>query len=197
MARDNRRRLDNSAVKVRFLGYSEDRIGYIVQDMSSRRIMYSRTFYCDENAFLRRDQLIGNTGEQLQLEPPRIELEQEQDTDEIRDYNDAYVYADVNNQQNDQPSQKNDSENPKLAINGVPYCMERDPAVQQRMDDILDQGRQMDQLLAESEQARRQEVEQLLLEPVEPNIEEQVDSMQDQLQQDITQLEAAESTKHM
>jgi len=64
--RETRSKLEATAVKVIFLGYAPDSVGYIVQDQQSRRIFYSRTFYCNEEKYIRNRKepeiLLGNEG---------------------------------------------------------------------------------------------------------------------------------------
>ena len=82
VSREVRRNLDDTAVRVRFLGYSEDRLGYIVQNLTTRRIFYSRTFYCDEEAFLQQDsKLVGNTGERIEFDASRYQLKKTEASD--------------------------------------------------------------------------------------------------------------------
>jgi len=46
--RETRTKLEPTAVRARILGYAEDSVGYVVQDIETMRIFYSRTFYCNE-----------------------------------------------------------------------------------------------------------------------------------------------------
>eukprot|EP00924_Labyrinthula_sp_SR-Ha-C_P002217 augustus_masked-scaffold_19-processed-gene-4.37-mRNA-1 protein AED:0.39 eAED:0.40 QI:0/-1/0/1/-1/1/1/0/1346 len=63
--RENRRKLDDTATKVMFLGYGENFDGYIVRDVTSGRIFATRSFFCDEQKFLdSKSTLLGATGEQ-------------------------------------------------------------------------------------------------------------------------------------
>eukprot|EP00924_Labyrinthula_sp_SR-Ha-C_P007834 snap_masked-scaffold_28-processed-gene-4.24-mRNA-1 protein AED:0.40 eAED:0.40 QI:0/0/0/0.5/1/1/2/0/210 len=51
VAGESRRKLDKTGVPVRFLGYVEDSVGYIVQREDNGRIFNTATFFCDETSF--------------------------------------------------------------------------------------------------------------------------------------------------
>eukprot|EP00924_Labyrinthula_sp_SR-Ha-C_P007644 maker-scaffold_42-snap-gene-2.83-mRNA-1 protein AED:0.75 eAED:0.80 QI:0/0/0/1/0/0/2/0/319 len=62
--RENRRKLDDTATRVMFLGYGENFDDYIVRDVNSGRIFATRSFFCDEEKFLNsKSTLLGATGE--------------------------------------------------------------------------------------------------------------------------------------
>eukprot|EP00924_Labyrinthula_sp_SR-Ha-C_P010329 maker-scaffold_23-snap-gene-3.42-mRNA-1 protein AED:0.28 eAED:0.32 QI:0/0/0/1/0.33/0.5/4/0/1204 len=62
--RENRRKLDDTATRVMFLGYGENFDGYVVRDVNSGRIFATRSFFCDEEKFLNsKSTLLGATGE--------------------------------------------------------------------------------------------------------------------------------------
>ena len=53
VARDIRKKLEDTAIPVRFLGYSTDTEGYLVENLQSGRVLYTRSFYCDETLHLK------------------------------------------------------------------------------------------------------------------------------------------------
>ena len=65
ISRETRSKLDPTAYPARFLGYASDSIGYIVEDLQSKRVTYTRSFFCNEENFLAPESpmLLGSTGQ--------------------------------------------------------------------------------------------------------------------------------------
>ena len=85
ISRDIRRKLDATAVKARFLGYSEDSVGYIVQRLDTKRIFYSRSFYCNEDLFVTvpvSDRLLAATGEYITVDNMQSLLQRDAEEEE-------------------------------------------------------------------------------------------------------------------
>ena len=85
IGRDIRRKLDATAVKARFLGYSEDSVGYIVQRLDTKRIFYSRSFYCNEDLFVTvpvSDRLLAATGEYITVDNMQSLLQRDAEEEE-------------------------------------------------------------------------------------------------------------------
>ena len=63
LSRERRKKLHRNSIEVRFLGYAMDSIGYIVQNMKTKRIFYSRSLICDDSQLPEKNNLLGATGE--------------------------------------------------------------------------------------------------------------------------------------
>ena len=69
ISKENRTKLDPTAVPAKYLGVAPDSVGYILQDLKSKRIFYSRTFYCNEEAWVNRARpsiYLDETGEYIE-----------------------------------------------------------------------------------------------------------------------------------